>query len=204
MWTYTIFPSNFNPPVYQKYVTEYYLVVVCFLLSAFWYSTRSMNFNTGECKSTAVYWWLPCLCSEPVRLVGGNSRCAGTLEVKDGGEWKPVDDFEWTLRTAAVVCRELDCGSAVSVGQRVESSKRPIWWIRSFCVQPEFSVRACERPGYSKKALTLTCSGKPISDITYTYTTQSFVFYSMYIFIFFFKKIFHYNSLTLSQWLFAG
>uniref|UniRef100_A0A671UIH8 SRCR domain-containing protein n=1 Tax=Sparus aurata TaxID=8175 RepID=A0A671UIH8_SPAAU len=101
---------------------------------------------------------LPCLCSEPVRLVGGNSRCAGTLEVKDGEEWKPVDDFEWTLKTAAVVCRELDCGSAVSVRQREESSKRPIWWISSFCVQPEFSVRACERSSYSKNVLTLTCS----------------------------------------------
>ncbi|KAM8761542.1 scavenger receptor cysteine-rich type 1 protein M130-like [Acanthopagrus schlegelii] len=96
--------------------------------------------------------------TEPVRLAGGNSRCSGTLEVKDGGEWKPVDDFEWTLKTAAVVCRELDCGSAVSVRQREETSKRPIWWISSSCVQPEFSVRACERTGYSRNVLTLTCS----------------------------------------------
>ncbi|XP_073322993.1 scavenger receptor cysteine-rich type 1 protein M130-like [Pagrus major] len=96
--------------------------------------------------------------SEPVRLVGGDSRCAGILEVKDEGEWRTVSDSNWSLKTAAVVCRELDCGSAVSVKWKEESSKRPVWWIRSNCVQSEFSVRDCVRPGYSKKILNLTCS----------------------------------------------
>ncbi|KAM7370317.1 hypothetical protein PAMP_009877 [Pampus punctatissimus] len=31
-------------------------------------------------------------CSEPIRLVGGASRCAGALEVKRG-EWRPVDTY---------------------------------------------------------------------------------------------------------------
>ncbi|KAJ4918882.1 hypothetical protein JOQ06_026298 [Pogonophryne albipinna] len=71
-------------------------------------------------------------CSEPVRLVGGESRCAGDLEVEHQGEWRPVavDNSPWTLKAAGVVCRELDCGSAVSVGQREESSKRSVWWIQ--------------------------------------------------------------------------
>uniref|UniRef100_A0A3Q4GE69 SRCR domain-containing protein n=1 Tax=Neolamprologus brichardi TaxID=32507 RepID=A0A3Q4GE69_NEOBR len=59
---------------------------------------------------------------EPVRLVGGAHRCAGTLKVKHLGEWRPVDVSDWTLEEAAVVCEQLDCGLAVSVGQRVESS----------------------------------------------------------------------------------
>ncbi|XP_054464092.1 scavenger receptor cysteine-rich type 1 protein M130-like [Anoplopoma fimbria] len=61
-------------------------------------------------------------CSEPVRLVGGDSRCAGTLEVKHQGDWRPVYDPYWNLKAASVACRELDCGSAVSVGERKESS----------------------------------------------------------------------------------
>ncbi|XP_024859066.2 CD5 antigen-like [Kryptolebias marmoratus] len=64
-------------------------------------------------------------CSEPVRLVGGASRCSGDLELKHLGGWTPVDGFDWTLKTAAVVCEHLDCGSAVSVGQRWKSSSTP-------------------------------------------------------------------------------
>ncbi|XP_035854978.1 scavenger receptor cysteine-rich type 1 protein M130-like [Sander lucioperca] len=49
-------------------------------------------------------------CSEPdaVRLVGGASRCRGTLEVKHEGEWRPVSNYysDWTLKAAAAACRE--------------------------------------------------------------------------------------------------
>ncbi|XP_037609508.1 scavenger receptor cysteine-rich type 1 protein M130-like [Sebastes umbrosus] len=41
-------------------------------------------------------------CSEPddVRLLGGSSRCDGTLEMKQHGEWRPVVDrvFNWNRR----------------------------------------------------------------------------------------------------------
>ncbi|XP_053183726.1 CD5 antigen-like [Scomber japonicus] len=78
--------------------------------------------------------------TEPVRLVGGASRCAGTLEVKQG-EWRPVSDSRWTLKDAAVACRELDCGSAVSTGSRKESSDRPVWRIRRDCLQSGSALR---------------------------------------------------------------
>ncbi|XP_059208618.1 scavenger receptor cysteine-rich type 1 protein M160-like [Centropristis striata] len=100
-------------------------------------------------------------CSEPVRLVGGDSRCAGTLEVKHEGEWRPVRDDRhppWTLKTAAVACRELDCGSAVSVGKRDESSERSVWMIRSDCVQPGSALRECAASDSSYSFLDLTCS----------------------------------------------
>ncbi|XP_045898006.1 CD5 antigen-like, partial [Micropterus dolomieu] len=84
-------------------------------------------------------------CSEPddVRLVGGASRCAGTLELKHQGDWRPGRYPVWTLKTAAVVCRELSCGSAVSVEERKESSVRPAWWIRSDCVHSGSAMREC-------------------------------------------------------------
>ncbi|XP_045890994.1 scavenger receptor cysteine-rich type 1 protein M130-like [Micropterus dolomieu] len=99
-------------------------------------------------------------CSEPddVRLVGGASRCAGTLEVKHQGDWRPVSDSIWTLKTADVVCRELDCGSAVSVGERKESSHRPVWRIRSDCVQSGSALRECVESSSSSSILNLTCS----------------------------------------------
>ncbi|XP_038559173.1 scavenger receptor cysteine-rich type 1 protein M160-like [Micropterus salmoides] len=97
-------------------------------------------------------------CSEPVRLVGGASRCAGTLELKHQGVWRPVGYSGWTLKTAAVACRELDCGSAVSVGQKEESSDRPVWRIRSDCVLSGSALRECVESGSSSSILNFTCS----------------------------------------------
>ncbi|XP_074478808.1 scavenger receptor cysteine-rich type 1 protein M130-like [Sebastes fasciatus] len=98
-------------------------------------------------------------CSEPVRLVGGNTRCAGTLEVKQR-DWRPVNDrdSDWTLKEATVACRELDCGSAVSVGRRNESSSRSVWSIRSDCVQSGSALRECAISYTSDFILNLTCS----------------------------------------------
>ncbi|XP_062274550.1 scavenger receptor cysteine-rich type 1 protein M130-like isoform X2 [Scomber scombrus] len=106
-------------------------------------------------------------CSEPVRLVGGASRCAGTLEVKQG-EWRPVSDSYWTLKEAAVACRELDCGSAVSKGRRDESSYRPAWRIRPDCLQSGSALRYCSSSGSSSSIMELTCSDlllQPISSL---------------------------------------
>ncbi|XP_027136212.1 scavenger receptor cysteine-rich type 1 protein M130 isoform X2 [Larimichthys crocea] len=101
-------------------------------------------------------------CSEPVRLVGGHSRCAGTLELKLLGEWRPVSYSDWSLKTAAVACRDLDCGSAVSVEQREESSDRSVWWIRSVCVQSGSALRDCATSSYSSSSiLNLTCQVSP-------------------------------------------
>ncbi|XP_051253895.1 scavenger receptor cysteine-rich type 1 protein M130-like isoform X2 [Dicentrarchus labrax] len=97
-------------------------------------------------------------CSEPVRLVGGSSRCTGTLKVKQG-EWRPVNDYQWTLKEAAVVCRKLKCGSNVSIELRKESSDRPVWRIRSDCVHSASAVRDCLKPDSSTYILEITCSG---------------------------------------------
>ncbi|KAI9540720.1 hypothetical protein NQZ68_038391 [Dissostichus eleginoides] len=107
-------------------------------------------------------------CSEPfVRLVEGKSRCAGTLEVKQEGKWRPVWGYNpfrsnsepyWTLKTAGFVCRVLDCGSAVSVGERYVSSLRSVWGISPACVQSEPDLRECAEASSAGNIVTLTCS----------------------------------------------
>ncbi|XP_039882774.1 deleted in malignant brain tumors 1 protein-like isoform X2 [Simochromis diagramma] len=98
---------------------------------------------------------------DDVRLVGGANLCAGTVEVKHLGEWRPVEESDWTLKAAAVVCEHLDCGSAVSVEQR-QKSLTLVWQLKPDCVQSGSALRDCVSSSLSFFVLDLTCSGKPI------------------------------------------
>ncbi|XP_044059869.1 scavenger receptor cysteine-rich type 1 protein M130-like [Siniperca chuatsi] len=103
-------------------------------------------------------------CSEPdnVRLMSGSSHCAGELEVKQQGQWKGVNDkiSRWNLKTADIVCRKLECGSAVSTGEREGHIYRFLWWIRSTCLQSGSAFRECviTKSDSSTSNLEIKCS----------------------------------------------
>ncbi|XP_069566537.1 scavenger receptor cysteine-rich type 1 protein M130-like [Brachyistius frenatus] len=111
-------------------------------------------------------------CSDPdeVRLVGGTSRCVGRLEIKGGEEWRPVEqDFRdpsfWDLTSAAVVCKKLDCGTAISTSVRKRwfdgSRNAGSWRIWSSCGRSDSTVRECASlllSDFSNKCLEVTCS----------------------------------------------
>ncbi|KAJ0061911.1 hypothetical protein NL108_013793 [Boleophthalmus pectinirostris] len=101
--------------------------------------------------------------SADIRLVGGASRCSGTVEVRLRGEWRRVHEpfGRWDLEHTAAVCRDLDCGSAVSGGYRGGFPQSRVWWLRSDCVK-ESSVRGCVSLSdslSSSRALEVECSG---------------------------------------------
>uniref|UniRef100_A0A8C7TY18 SRCR domain-containing protein n=1 Tax=Oncorhynchus mykiss TaxID=8022 RepID=A0A8C7TY18_ONCMY len=88
-----------------------------------------------------------------VRLVGGGSRCAGVVERYDQGEWRIVGAGWDQKHVAAVVCRQLGCGSNVSV--------LPGHTAKGFlvsCSGSESSLRECLRGYDLHPGLTVICS----------------------------------------------
>lgn len=99
-----------------------------------------------------------------MRLVGARSRCAGKLEVAYDREWRPVSyRHSWSLREAAVLCRQLNCGSAVHTSTGSDSAEpRPVWRFYSSCDGSEQALLDCGsvREWLSASTTEVVCSGK--------------------------------------------
>ena len=100
------------------------------------------------------------------RLVGGEHSCAGRLEVRRGLTWGTVCDADLDLATAHVVCRELQCGAAVSTPQGAHFGQGSgLVWAEAFrCAGNESLLFHCPRErghqcGHGQDA-GLRCSGE--------------------------------------------
>ncbi|XP_072427952.1 scavenger receptor cysteine-rich type 1 protein M130-like [Chiloscyllium punctatum] len=64
-----------------------------------------------------------------LRLVNGQSICEGRVEVYYDGVWGRVTDTQWNFNEAEVVCRQLKCGSAISIFNHMKFGKGrgPTW-----------------------------------------------------------------------------
>ncbi|XP_067881165.1 deleted in malignant brain tumors 1 protein-like [Heterodontus francisci] len=104
-----------------------------------------------------------------LRLVNGGSRCAGRVEIHYRGQWGTVWDSYWDLLDAAVVCRELGCGTAVSAPGKAHfgEGSGPVVTDEVECSGTEAALRDCKSYQWDHYSWShvydagVICSGKP-------------------------------------------
>ncbi|XP_065715711.1 scavenger receptor cysteine-rich domain-containing protein DMBT1-like isoform X2 [Patagioenas fasciata] len=111
--------------------------------------------------------------SETLRLVNGPHRCAGRVEVFHNQQWGTICDDTWDLKDAAVVCRQLGCGTPVSAPglSHFGQGSGPIWLDGVSCVGTEATLAECPVKPWGHHACNhvedagVLCSGSGIASV---------------------------------------
>ncbi|XP_009997108.1 PREDICTED: scavenger receptor cysteine-rich type 1 protein M130 [Chaetura pelagica] len=88
--------------------------------------------------------------ADELRLSNGTGPCSGRVEVKHEEQWGTVCDGDWTIEDAEVVCRHLQCGSAVQALNRAPfgEGSGPTWLYRLDCRGDESILWNCSHTGW--------------------------------------------------------
>ncbi|XP_058138704.1 scavenger receptor cysteine-rich type 1 protein M130 isoform X2 [Dasypus novemcinctus] len=87
-----------------------------------------------------------------LRLMNGKNRCAGRVEVKFQGLWGTVCDDKFSKHHASVICKQLECGSAIGFSSSATfgEGSGPIWFDDLVCHGNESALWNCDHRGWGK------------------------------------------------------
>ncbi|XP_038582841.1 scavenger receptor cysteine-rich type 1 protein M130-like [Micropterus salmoides] len=93
-----------------------------------------------------------CTNSKPIRLINGTNRCSGRVEVYHDGQWGTVCDDRWGMQEAAVACREMNCGNALTVKYKAffGRGRDQVWLDDIECTGHEKSLADCPHRGFGQ------------------------------------------------------
>uniref|UniRef100_A0A4W5Q6W4 Uncharacterized protein n=1 Tax=Hucho hucho TaxID=62062 RepID=A0A4W5Q6W4_9TELE len=112
-----------------------------------------------------------------IRLVNGNGRCSGRVEIYYSGQWGTVCDDSWDIKDAEVVCRQLGCESTnqVLISVQYGPGSGNIWLDDVACTGSERYLTECPHRGVGKhncdhsEDAGVVCPGK---GVTYSVPSQ--------------------------------
>ncbi|XP_030592659.1 deleted in malignant brain tumors 1 protein-like [Archocentrus centrarchus] len=123
--------------------------VACSGSESFLTECRHSGFGTHNCghgEDAGV------VCSGPqIRLAGsGATRCSGRVEIYHSGSWGTVCDDSWDINDANVICRYIDCGTALSATTSAffGQGTGQIWLDEVACSGSESSLIQCRHNGF--------------------------------------------------------
>ncbi|KAK9531642.1 hypothetical protein VZT92_011053 [Zoarces viviparus] len=105
-----------------------------------------------ESKESCVDAIVVCSNSQPIRVMNGTGRCSGRLEIYNDGQWGTICDDRWGMQEATVACRELNCGSALSVKYKSHFGRGhgQVWLDDLECTGHEKSLADCPHRGFGE------------------------------------------------------
>ncbi|XP_072132639.1 scavenger receptor cysteine-rich domain-containing protein DMBT1-like [Mobula birostris] len=97
-----------------------------------------------------------CSGNSVARLVDGDSRCSGRVEIQHGDQWGTLCDEYFSLEDAAVVCEQLQCGAVKETPRDAYfgTGNGPVWKDNYICLGNESRLADCQVSAWSQ----ISCS----------------------------------------------